>query len=178
MQSFGRFRRKGINLTMGTDTFPPDMVENIKIGSLLAKYVDGDCVENSVLSYYEAATLGGARALGRDDLGRLAVGAKADMIVIDLQDFELGVLGEPLTSVLINGNGRLVKTSIINGRVVMRDRVIPGVDLEELTEKAQSIFEHMKHSYLLRSTNSSMTKDSFFPRDKVLRHDELVIKGS
>lgn len=177
MQSFGRFRRKGINLSMGTDTFPPDMIENIKIGSLLAKYVDGDKVENSVLSYYEAATLGGSRALGRDDLGRLAVGAKADMIVIDLQDFELGVLGEPLTSLLINGNGRLVKTSIINGRVVMRDRVIPAVDLEELTEKAQGIFEHMKHSYHLRSQNKAIDEGLFFPKESLPKKIEMIRKN-
>ncbi len=174
MQSFGRFRRKGVNLCMGTDTFPPDMIENIKIGSILAKYIDGDCAENSVLSYFEAATLGGARALGRDDLGRLAVGAKADMIVIDLQDFELGVLDEPITSLLFNGNGRLVKTSIINGRVVMRDRLIPEVNLDELHQKAQSIFEHMKHSYYLRSSNKTLAETDFFPKDHVPTRDEMV----
>lgn len=176
MQSFGRFRRKGVNLCMGTDTFPPDMIENIKIGSILAKYIDGDSEENGVLSYYEAATLGGARALGRDDLGRLAVGAKADMIVIDLQDFELGVLDEPFTSLLFNGHGRMVKTSIINGKVVMRNRIIPDVDLDDLNQKAQNIFEHMKHSYYLRSSNKTLTETDFFPKDQVPTKVEMMRK--
>lgn len=173
MQSFGRFRRQGVNISMGTDTFPPDMIENIKVGSMLAKYIDGNKIENSLFSYYEAATLGGARALGREDLGKIAVGAKADMIIIDLEDFDLGVLDEPLTSLLVNGNGRLVKTSIIHGRVVMRDRVIEGIDQEEIHEKAQEIFNSMKHSYYLRSQNKEISEERFFEKERFYSKEEM-----
>ncbi len=173
MQSFGRFRQLGVNISMGTDTFPPDMIENIKVGSMLAKYIHGNRIENSLFSYYEAATLGGARALGREDLGKIEVGAKADMILIDLEDFDLGVLDKPLTSLLVNGCGSLVKTSIINGRIVMKDRVIPGIDEQELQEKAQGIYEKMKHSYYLRSRNKDLSEEEFFQKERIPTKEEM-----
>ena len=81
MQSFDRFRRQGVNMSIGTDTFLPDMIENIKVGSMLAQYIDGNKIENSLFSYYEAVTLSGARALGRKDLGKIVVGSFWDPLV-------------------------------------------------------------------------------------------------
>lgn len=156
LRSFARFRQQGINMCLGTDTYAPDMIENIKIGSIVAKIIDGECVENSHRAFFDAATLGGAQALGRDDIGSLKVGGKADMIVIDLKKFEMGVIDDILNSLFINGNGMMVKTSIINGRIVMKDRVIDGVDYAALQKRAQEIYQRMKNSYARRSKNQML----------------------
>ena len=155
LDSFGRYRRIGVNLAMGTDTFPPDMIRNINIGSTLALHQDSGRQENNFSEFFNAATLGGAKALGREDLGRLSVGAKADIIIMDLTGFHMGTIDDPLRTLCLSGSGRDVKTSIINGKVVMEDYVIPGLDYEYLKEKAQSYFEKMKEGYIYRSRTKS-----------------------
>ncbi len=150
MESFGRYIRAGVNLAMGTDTFPPDMFQNILIGSSMAKLVGRSIADCTLADFFRAATLGGAQALGRNDLGRLAPGAKADLVIIDLGDFHFGLMDDPLRTLLISARGNDVKTSIINGRVVMRDRQIEGIDFDALQQQGQAYYEKMKRGYLER----------------------------
>ena len=51
----------------------------------MCRMADGSFRVGRPQDVFDAATLGGARHLGRDDLGRLAAGAKADIIVVDLR---------------------------------------------------------------------------------------------
>ena len=90
MHSFDRYRVAGINLAMGTDTFPRDIIHEMRVAALVCKVVEGNFLVGNARDLYDAATLGGARLLGRDDLGRLAPGAKADLIVVDFQDLHVG----------------------------------------------------------------------------------------
>lgn len=150
MMSFGRYQQAGIPLAMGTDTFPPDMFQNIRIGSYVARVVDNSIHGNTFADLFRAATLGGAAALGRSDLGRLSPGAKADMIIINLDQLHFGVQDDPLRTILISASGRDVTMSIIDGRVVMRNRKIVGVDLAKAQVDGQRYFEKMKQGYLRR----------------------------
>jgi 5-methylthioadenosine/S-adenosylhomocysteine deaminase len=150
MESFGRYSRSGVRLAMGTDTFPPDMLQNIRVGSYVARVVDKSTAGNTFADLFRAATIGGARALGREDLGRLAPGAKADLIIIDLSDLHFGALDDPLRTLMISASGVDVKTSVINGRIVMRDRVIEGIDLPAVQRAGQKYYEKMQAGYLER----------------------------
>jgi cytosine/adenosine deaminase-related metal-dependent hydrolase len=96
---------------------------------------------------FRAATLGGAKALARDDLGRLAPGAKADIIIIDLNGMHVGPVDDPIRSMLANTTGLDVRTVIINGRTVMQDREIPGVEVEKMKDGAQKYFDNLKEAY-------------------------------
>lgn len=162
LESFGRFVRKGINMTMGTDTFPADMIKNIELGSYLGKLLDDNKKENNLKYFFNAATINGAKALGRDDLGKLEVGAKADIIIVDLSRFEMGVTEDPIQTLILNGDGNFVNTSIINGKTVMKDRKIEGIDLDKLLDKAQEIHDKMKLSFMTRSRTQDLTEDEFF----------------
>ncbi|WHY01961.1 amidohydrolase family protein [Neobacillus sp. DY30] len=150
LESFAKYKRAGINLALGTDTFPPDMFQNIRTGSMLSRLIEKDVKDSSYADLFRAATIGGANFLGREDLGRITAGAKADIIVIDLDGFHMGVIDDPIRTMIASGSGRDVKLSIINGRVVMKDRVIPNLDLEELKTKGQKYFNKMRKGYLER----------------------------
>jgi 5-methylthioadenosine/S-adenosylhomocysteine deaminase len=150
LESFAKYKRSGINLAMGTDTFPPDMFQNIRTGSMLSRLIEKDVEDSTYADLYRAATLGGANFLGRKDLGRIAVGAKADIIVIDLDGFHMGVIDDPIRTIIASGSGRDVKLTIINGRLVMQDRKIPGLDLEEIKSKGQKYFNKMRKGYMER----------------------------
>ncbi|OLO42313.1 ethylammeline chlorohydrolase [Alkalihalophilus pseudofirmus] len=171
LESFAKYKRAGINLTLGTDTFPPDMFQNIRTGSMLSRVIEKDVGDSTYADFYRAATLGAAAFLGRDDLGRLAVGAKADIIAIDLDGFHMGVLDDPIRTMFVSGSGRDVKLSIINGQVVMKDRDMPNVDLEELKVKGQRYFEKMRRGYLERDyqnlPENDLLKSSFRTVDSI-----------
>lgn len=150
--TFAKYKEKGINMAVGTDTFPPDFFQNIRMASCMSRAFNNEAVENSSFAdVFRAATLGGAKMLGRDDLGKLAVGAKADIIVIDIDAFHMGPADDPLRTVILGGAGTDIKMSIINGRTVMKDRKIEGLDLEEMKVKAQKYYDKMRLTYMDRS---------------------------
>lgn len=77
----------------------------------------------------EIATLGGARVLGRDDIGALAPGMAADIVSVPLDDIGLaGALHDPLAALFFCQVPR-VQHSIVNGRVVVRDGELQTLEL-------------------------------------------------
>lgn len=168
MESFARLRKAGIRIGLGTDTFPPDMVENMRLGISLCRVADHSVTAASAADFYDAATVRAADALGRPDLGRLAVGAKADMTLFDLSDFAIGQVIDPIQTMVLSGTGRDFRTSIINGRVVMRDRQLPGVDLEAWHARAQAQFDGLIAKYPLRTLHHPPVEQIFAPSYRML----------
>ena len=83
----------------------------------------------------EIATLGGAKVLGRDDIGALAVGMAADIVTVPLDDIGVaGALHDPLAALLFCHVPR-VRHSIVNGRFVVRDGDITTLELPVLVER-------------------------------------------
>lgn len=163
LDSFKRYRDCNINIALGTDTFPPDFFQNVRVASMYSQMVEG-CAEGSTYAdIYRAVTLGGAKMLGRDDLGRLCKGAKADMIVVNLDSFHMGALDDPIRTMFLCGSGCDVTMSIIDGKTVMKDREIAGVDLQELKAKAQEYYDRMKKGYLERDYRHLPEEELFRP---------------
>jgi len=163
LQSFAMYREAGIAIGMGTDTHPPDMIQNMAVGLMTARLAERDSGAVSAGDLYTAATLGGARALGRDDLGRLAPGARADIAVIALDDPAIGQVIDPIQTILLNGSGRDVRTVIIDGRIVMQDGVIPGVDHDAMRKGAQARFDAMVAQYPDRTFGHPPLEEIFAP---------------
>jgi len=138
------------------------MIRVMDYGSNVGKHAEGDQSSSTAADFFRAATLGGAQALGRGDLGRLAAGAKADITVVDLGALHAGPIDDPIRMMLYNTNGASVRTVIINGRTVMADRRIPGVDEVAMRERAQRFFEQYKRSYTNRDY-LHRTPDDLFP---------------
>jgi cytosine/adenosine deaminase-related metal-dependent hydrolase len=148
---FGRYREMGIRIGLGTDTAPPDMIENMRVGMILARVTAGSVAAVRSEDYYDAATIGGADALGRDDLGRLSEGARADLTVFDLDRPHLGQFIDPIQTMMLSGHGRDFTTVVIDGRFVMENRAIPGVDEANEKLRAQAQFEKLMALYSKRS---------------------------
>lgn len=162
LQSFGRYRSAGINLALGTDSFPPDLVRGMDVGVHLAKLVEGRNDAAPAEHYVDAATLGGAAALKRPDLGRLEPGAQADLVAFSLGDLRDGVLDDPVRTLLLNGTARQVTHSVVAGRMVVRDGSIPGVDVAALRSRGQELFEKMRAAYPQRD-GRGRSEQALFP---------------
>lgn len=162
LETFTLYREHGVNLCLGTDSFPPDLIRGIDAGVQLSKAQHGDLSRGDLAGYIEAATLGGAAALGRDDLGRIAPGAQADLTAFRLDDFRMGVTDDPLRTLVLNGTGRDASLTMVAGAIVMRDGVIPGVDLAAMRTRGQALFEKMRAAYTERDYRGG-TNDELFP---------------
>lgn len=148
---FGRYKAMGLKLGLGTDTAPADIVANMQIGMILARVMAGSPLAVRSEDYYDAATLGGADALGRPDLGRLAPGARADITVFDLDRPHTGQVIDPIQTMMLTGHGRDFSTVVIDGRFVMENRTIPDSDEATDNARAQAQFEHVMAQYPRRT---------------------------
>jgi len=134
--SFARYREIGINVGLGTDTFPQDMIEEMRWTALGSKWIDRDASRGTARDVFNAATLGGAQALGRSDLGRLAPGAKADLVVVDLHSLHSGPVDDPIKTLVYAATGSDVERVIVDGRTVLVAGKAPGVDEDALQQAA------------------------------------------
>jgi cytosine/adenosine deaminase-related metal-dependent hydrolase len=134
--SFARYAAAGINIGLGTDTFPQDMLEEMRWAALGCKWSDRNAGSGTARDVFNAATLGGARALGRDDLGRLAPGAKADIVVVDLHTLHAGPSDDPIKTLVYACHGGDIRTVIVDGRTVVEGGRAPGVDEHALSAAA------------------------------------------
>ena len=141
-----KYQDAGVNMSIGSDTYPRDMVMNMRTASYMGKIMSHSYFAASAGDVFRAATLGGAISVGRDDLGRLAPGALADIILIDLSGrgtLRYGPVRDPVKSMVECGVGDDVDTVIVDGRICMEGGVIPGVDFSRLREEAQAAGEQV-----------------------------------
>ncbi|MSP52477.1 MAG: N-ethylammeline chlorohydrolase [Alphaproteobacteria bacterium] len=138
MEDFGRYVRSGINMGLGTDTFPHNMIEEIRTAAVFARIAAEDINTLTIADVFHAATIGGATALGRDDLGRLAPGARADIVVVDGAHVDMRPLRDPLRSLIFAAADRAVRDVYVDGvQVVGAGTVLtldPNRAADRLTE--------------------------------------------
>jgi cytosine/adenosine deaminase-related metal-dependent hydrolase len=137
-ESFARYRAADINIAIGTDTYPQDMIHEMRWAALMTRLADESFTVGKPREVYDAATLGGAAHLGRDDIGRLAVGAKADIIVIDLLQVHYGAVYDPIASLVECGSGRDVETVIVDGQVLVEGGKAVGFDESAMLREVQA----------------------------------------
>src|SRR5207244_5340037 len=102
LQSFQRYLEAGVNLAIGTDTYPMDIVADLRWASVLAKGTDANYQVGLPRDVFNAATLGRCKFLVRTDLRRLAPGAKADPLPINLDHLGAPVYADPIKA-LVDG---------------------------------------------------------------------------
>ena len=87
---------------------------------------------------FNAVTLGGAKLVGRDDLGRLQKGSKADIAIINLKDIAFGAVRDPIKALVETAVSRDVLTVIVDGEVLVDNGKYLRLNEDELLEKVQA----------------------------------------
>ncbi len=138
LDNWESYRKAGVNIALGTDTYPRDMILQMRNASYFGKVASGNLKSATAAQVFEAATLGGAHSVGRDDIGRLSPGAKADIVIIGLtgnDTLRMGPVRDPIKSLIDCGIGDDVDTVIVDGIVRMEGGEIPGVDFAEAARR-------------------------------------------
>ncbi len=141
LNTFGEYARRGINLGIGTDTYPHNYLDELRTTLYTARAVGGSVADLTTGNVFDAATVGGARAVRRDDIGRLSVGARADVVLVDLKHPAMMPMREPLRSLIYVAGDRAVRDVFVNGEQVVRDGAVQTIDLaaaSQALEEAQA----------------------------------------
>jgi cytosine/adenosine deaminase-related metal-dependent hydrolase len=138
MESFDRYLKAGINMGIGTDTFPKDILSDMRYAAIASRVADKSFMAGHPRDVFNAITLGGAKMLGRDDLGRLQKGAKADVAIVDLRNIAFGAVRDPIRSLMETAVSRDVRTVIVDGETLVDDGKYLRLNEEELLEKVQA----------------------------------------
>jgi 5-methylthioadenosine/S-adenosylhomocysteine deaminase len=123
----------GVALGLGTDGAASnndlDMFEAMRTASLLHKLQTGDPRAVGARTALEMATIGGARALGMADrLGSLEPGKRADLIVVSMSSARQTPMYDPISHLVYATRGDDVRTTIVHGKVLMKDRTMRTLD--------------------------------------------------
>jgi 5-methylthioadenosine/S-adenosylhomocysteine deaminase len=123
----------GVTLGLGTDGAASnndlDMFEAMRQAGFLAKLTTGDPTTLPAAAALEMATIGGARALGLDALvGSLETGKRADLITVSTTGARQTPMYDPVSHLVYVARGGDVQTTIVNGRILMRDRDVKTLD--------------------------------------------------
>lgn len=177
LKSFSDCRMRGINVAMGTDTTPPDMLMNLLAGLITGRVADNAPDRLRTADLFDAATLGGAKALGRADIGHLSPGARADIAVFRLDDTFMAPSIDPITTIVVGGSGKITQAVFVDGRVSMLDRQLAGFDMEKAREQAQTQFDSLIAKYPERSWNNPPVSQIFPPSYPVVAPREEKTHG-
>jgi 5-methylthioadenosine/S-adenosylhomocysteine deaminase len=127
------YLRADVALGLGTDGAASnndlDMFEAMRTASLLHKLQTGDPRVVSAREALEMGTIRGARALGMQaQIGSLEAGKRADLIVVSMRGARQTPLYEPMSHLVYVARGDDVRTTIVHGKVLMRDRKMLTID--------------------------------------------------
>jgi cytosine/adenosine deaminase-related metal-dependent hydrolase len=133
-----RMRAEGVPVGIGVDGSASNdgsnMIGEVRQAMLLARVGYGQSAMNARAAL-EMGTLGGARVLGRDDIGALEAGMGADLVAFDMRGIDTaGALHDPVAA-LVFCAPRQVAWSVIDGRVVVREGQLATLDLPMLVER-------------------------------------------
>lgn len=143
-------RDASVNIAIGTDgsisSDNQNMYEAMKLAALVSSlpfpYQQDRWLSASEV--HSMATASGAQALGlAGTIGSVEVGLKADLALIDGDSTNMRPRGDLNTSLVYSETGASVRSTIVDGRVIMRDGVLETVTEASLLDRAARAAEHM-----------------------------------
>jgi len=131
---------RGVNISLGTDGCASNnnlnMFEEMKTAALLHKVDTSDPTVLPAQQVLEMATVNGARAMGINS-GMLKVGCMADVIIVDMDKPHLTPRYNVASHLVYSASGADVRTTIVNGKVLMDDYKVLSMDEQTVMEKAK-----------------------------------------
>ena len=153
MESLGEYIRAGVNMGIGTDTHPHNMFEEMRTAVILSRVAEKRIQGITTADVFHAATVGSAKALGRDDIGRLAAGAKADIVLVDTSHPAMKPVRDPLRSLIYTAAERAVRDVFVDGvkvvgdgQTLTLDQWAAGEKLEEAQKRAAKGVPALHHA--------------------------------
>ena len=134
----------GATVSIGVDGSASNDSSNMLLeirNALLAARVKTGVTSMPVRDALWLATRGGAKALGRDDIGQLAEEKAADIVLFDIRDIAYAGAGDAAAAIVFCGRNFTASDVIVNGRILVRDKKLMILDERKVFDDAKKIFE-------------------------------------
>ena len=146
-----KLHKRGVGLAIGTDGPASnnclDFFREMFLATALQKISCNDAAVMDANEVLMMATVGGARAMGLNACDSLAVGKKADLIVIDLMQPNMQPVNNLMKNIVYSGSKQNVKLTMVGGKVLYEDgKFFVGAKPEDIYAEANAIIERMKQS--------------------------------
>jgi 5-methylthioadenosine/S-adenosylhomocysteine deaminase len=150
-----KYLAAGIAVGLGTDGAASnndlDMFEAMRQAAFLHKLQSGDPRAVPAPVALEMATMGGARVLGlENEIGSIEAGKRADLIVVGVNRARQTPLYDPISHLVYASNGDDVETTIVNGRILMRDRRMMTLDESSVLAEANRFAVRIKEAVAVK----------------------------
>jgi 5-methylthioadenosine/S-adenosylhomocysteine deaminase len=130
--TFWEFIDRGINVALATDSYSHDLILDLKFAAMIGKIRAGAAGKIVAEQVMTCATWNAARALGREDLGRLEPGALGDVIVVNLSTPFNAPVFDPLKALIYYSNVADIRVTLVGGRPVVQAGRVLGSDMESV----------------------------------------------
>jgi 5-methylthioadenosine/S-adenosylhomocysteine deaminase len=139
-----KYLAAGVALGLGTDGAASnndlDMFGAMRLASFLAKHAGHDPTALPAQTALDLATIGGARALGMErSIGSLEAGKRADLIAVSMASARQTPLYNAVSHLVYVTRGDDVRTTIVNGKVLMKDRQVRTLDSAQVIADANAL---------------------------------------
>ena len=129
-------KRLDVNVALGTDgccsNNTHNLFEEIKLAALLQKGVSGDPTCLSAYDALKMATVGGAKAQGREnEIGKIQEGFDADLILIDTNTPTLRPVYDPISTTVYSASGEDVCLTMVQGKILYENGQFTTIDVEK-----------------------------------------------
>ena len=141
LETFERYQQAGVNMGIGTDTFPSDFIQEMRMAAIMGKITGRSTFAASAKDIFYAATVNGAHALGRKDLGKLAPGCKADFSVISLDSIEMSPVRDVVKNLIYSATRHSVQHVYVDGQRIVENGKVKGIDEKALCGQLQEFAE-------------------------------------
>ncbi len=140
----------GVTVGLGTDGTASNnnlnMFEELHMAAMIHKGTHEDPLAVPAKQAFDVGTAGGYQAIGVDEGGVLQEGALADVILVDLEAAHLEPVYQPLSALVYSAQAADVRTTIVNGQVLMKDRKLLTLDEQEIRTKINEIAQDYRRS--------------------------------
>ena len=145
-----KYLSEGINVSLGTDGQGSgnnlDMFETMKIAGLIQGGIHEKENRIGAKDVIKMATINGAKALGLEkEIGSIEKGKKADIIIVNAEEKLDNIKIIPnlnvISNLVYNTEGRCVDTTIVDGEILMEDRKIKNINIEEVIKNCKKIIK-------------------------------------
>src|SRR5882762_1514755 len=146
-----KYLAAGVTLGLGTDgaasNNDQDMFEAMRQASFLAKHAEHDPTVLPAQAALDLATMGGARALSMERvIGSLEPGKRADLIAVSVNTARQTPLYDPVSHLVYTTRGDDVQTTIVNGKVLMKDRQLRTLDRTTVIADARRLAQKVREA--------------------------------
>ena len=142
-----RLLKEGVTVALGTDGTSSnnnlDMLQEVQLAALLHKVNEYDPLAVPAFEALKMGTEYGAKAVGLDGIGRLEVGAKADIVLVSMKGAAWVPRFNEVSLLVYSGSAADVDTVICDGKVLMQHRELLTLDEEKIKYEAQKCAERL-----------------------------------